>query len=343
MIVVHFESGLGNQMLNYAEYLAVKKTHPKEDIYYETIIYELNDAQDKINMWNGFELKRIFSINMVNISELFLDEEWQLIISEVRNSRFWEYNWNYSEVICKVLSMHGIQLCNLTSFISVKRSMQKYIDSFTKTRIGYMLKRIISHLISNKISHRKANPDILFLENKHDFYTGQKLLFMYKGNKIEEIEKDLISDFQFPPINKNTKNSDILELIKNCNAVALHIRRSDMLYANEYLYKFGYFRRAVCKIRKKINNPKFFIFGDTDSANWVFDNYTKIGLREKDNIMYINWNKGEESFRDMQLMTYCKGIIFTNSSFGWWGAYLNQVKGKITISPFANYNTTDWV
>ena len=54
----------------------------------------------------------------------------------------------------------------------------------------------------------------------------------------------------------------------------------------------------------------------------------------------MDWNKGEESYRDMQLISLCKHAIITNSSFGWWGAYLIGNKTKITVSPDITINTT---
>lgn len=343
MIVVHFESGLGNQMLNYAEYLALKKEHPNEKIYYENLIYELNDVQNKINMWNGYELESIFNIKMVNISEVFTKDEWQDILEEVRESKFWENGWNYSESICGVLNNHGLCLKNEVQKENRISLKSKIIDSFYKTWGGYAMKRFLSYAFPKIFIYRKSRPNELFCEGKHDIYTGQKLLFLYKENRIEEIKENLINSFKFPPILENTKNYEILNLINETNAVAIHIRRGDMLYANEYLYKFGYFKRAIKKIRKKIELPYFFIFGDTDSSNWIAENPRRVGLKKNDKIIYVNWNSEKESFRDMQLMTYCKGVVITNSTFGWWGAFLNQNSQKITISPFVNYNTTDWV
>lgn len=58
MKIVHIESGLGNQMLSYCEFLALKKSNPKDDIFIETSIYDIPECNDTICQWNGYELNR---------------------------------------------------------------------------------------------------------------------------------------------------------------------------------------------------------------------------------------------------------------------------------------------
>lgn len=49
-------------MLSFGEYLVLKKLHPDEDIYIETITYDIPETSEVINQWNGYELERIFDI-----------------------------------------------------------------------------------------------------------------------------------------------------------------------------------------------------------------------------------------------------------------------------------------
>ena len=87
--------------------------------------------------------------------------------------------------------------------------------------------------------------------------------------------------------------------------------------------------------------PIFCFFCDTGSIDWCKNNAEIFGLDfRKDAVYFVDWNKGNESYRDMQLMAKCKHNIITNSSFGWWGAYLNDNSEKITCSPNAWINTT---
>lgn len=95
MKIIHIESGLGNQMLSYCEYLAMKKANPSDDVYIENIIFDIPESDGIICQWNGYELKKIFGIDAPNIRECFDEQQWNQIMNDIRESEWWLRNWNY--------------------------------------------------------------------------------------------------------------------------------------------------------------------------------------------------------------------------------------------------------
>ena len=115
MKVLHIESGLGNQMLDYCDLLAERQANPDEKIFIENMIYSINGACQTICQWNGYELERVFGITERNISELFSTEQWERIVKDVNRSHFWEDNWRYSDAITEALAKEGLILNNIHS------------------------------------------------------------------------------------------------------------------------------------------------------------------------------------------------------------------------------------
>lgn len=348
MIIVHIESGLGNQMLSYCEYLAIKKTNPNVDVYIEDVIYELPECNEIICQWNGYELGRVFGIHSPNIKELFSEKEWQQILTKIKESRFWEKNWNWPVYISLALKHAGLDLVNERGDFE-KRPERKFYEKgiFKKIRTNFTNKTWIGNYLrrhkKGKYSINRPNLSIqnkLFLKTNHSIITGQWLSFKFVGTGIERIEKEIRQSFVFPPFNTD-RNRDFASFLASCNSVFIHARRGDMLSANGWCYKYGYFERAVKYIKKHVEKPVFVFFTNTGSIEWCKENAKIFGLDySRDKVYFVDWNFGDESYRDMQLMSYCKHGIITNSTFGWWGAYFIQNPNKITISPLSEINTT---
>lgn len=134
------------------------------------------------------------------------------------------------------------------------------------------------------------------------------------------------------------------DLILNSNSVSLHIRRGDYVSdksASAYhgIVSLEYYVNAMNYLNEKFENLKVFIF--SDDIDWV-----KSNLKLENECIYVDFNTGENSVFDLYLMSQCQHNIIANSSFSWWGAWLNQNAKKIVIAPkkwFAdkNLNTKD--
>ena len=343
MIVIHIESGLGNQMLSYCEYLAMKYANPQEKCYIETIIYEIPECNDVIRQWYGYEIDKIFGLNTPNIRELFSDSEWNQIISEIRETRFWNHNWNYPVFFTTIFRKHGLDLMNtLGDFEAAgEHNRVTIVPKYKLTPVWAYLKYFQSKIKGGSVLNFD-NTDKLFVKSEISLFAGQRLLFFYKNSGIERIDKIIRKTFVFPDIEiSDKKNYETLQRIRCYNSISLHIRRGDALYASYNYYVNGYFKRALKYLRQQVENPVFFVFCDPDTIDWAKQNGRMLGLDfAKDHIYFVDWNKGDYSWRDMQLMSECKHNVIVNSSFGWWGAWLNNNPCKITCSPDLLINTT---
>lgn len=343
MKVIHIESGLGNQMLSFSEYLVIKKLNPDDTCYIETIIYEIPECNSVISQWNGYELERIFGIHAPNIKELYSKEEWKQIIEEVRETRFWDNGWRYAPAICEVLCNHGLKLVNIIGddpkYIRPNTSTIKY--KVMNTRLIYDIKRLTRPLYREAYVKKFMQDDKIFIKSSENVFAGQNLGLRNVGSNINFICDEIRKSFSFPPLT-DEKNLEILKIINGTHSVAIHARRGDMLQSNGYCYKYGYFKRSVKYIRKKVKDPVFFFFCDSGSIEWCKNNYSIFGLNNRtDRIYYVDWNTGENAYKDIQLMAACKHNIITNSSFGWWGTFFNNYPDKITCSPNLWNNTTN--
>ncbi|MDO4284082.1 MAG: alpha-1,2-fucosyltransferase [Eubacteriales bacterium] len=343
MRLIHTDSGLGNQMLDYAEYLAIRQSNPDGNYYLEDLIYDLPDNRPGMfSQWNGYELDRIFHLHMPKLRDLMIPSDRKYVVSQLEKSRFWENDWNYADPLCQALQTVGYPIRNFnagrhgTDLIGVNSNgsaPRRVISAFFRTMPGYHIKRILKHTLTEQLVARENAKFDPFQKYPDDVLIGHSLAFCRKGFGIEHIDAQLREAFRFPAP-EDDKNQRALDEISDVNAVAIHARRSDMLFVNGYCYRYGYFKRAVRYVKKHSSDPVFYFFTDEKSVDWCKENEQIFGLDfAKDRVRFIDWNKGENSFRDMQLMAACHHNIFTESSFGFWGAYLNPHPDKITCAP----------
>lgn len=118
----------------------------------------------------------------------------------------------------------------------------------------------------------------------------------------------------------------ILRSIDGVNSVAVHIRRGDYTaYQPLVLLPLDYYRKAVEKIIHLCENPRFFIF--SDDINWAKQNLEQLCPQAEFVGAYT------KDYQDLILMSRCKHNIIANSTFSWWGAWLNSNPDKIVVAP----------
>lgn len=120
--------------------------------------------------------------------------------------------------------------------------------------------------------------------------------------------------------------------------MSVHIRRGDYLSAS-FANGFGnccpldYYQRAIAMISKTVDKPLFVFF--SDDMEWVKENFAG------EDCLFVSHNKGVDSWQDMYLMSLCNHNIIANSTFSWWGAWLNHHEDKMVIAPKKWWSTIE--
>lgn len=133
--------------------------------------------------------------------------------------------------------------------------------------------------------------------------------------------------FTFPEAAE--KNKALSTEMQGNNSVSIHVRRGDYLNGFPVMDE-NYYKPAMQYFLNKYKDTHFYVF--SDDVAWCK------GHLSAEMITFVDWNTGKNSPFDMWLMTQCKHNIIANSSFSWWGAWLNQHNGKEVIAPKKWFN-----
>lgn len=238
------------------------------------------------------------------------------------------------------LRRYGLDKLNITGTIATEDDLKKIgIPEMSSTDFVLRIKRnIFKRIESTKnLNERryikqpsfKFHPEILRLKN-NIYLEGS-----WQSEKYFKDIENIISE-ELTLKNKMLNDSNnFLALIRKNNSVSIHIRRGDYASNPEFTNYYGlcsidYYKEAIKKISGKIENPHFFLFSD-DPA-WVEEN-----LKFDFPKTFISGNNLPES-EELILMSKCLHNITANSSFSWWGSWLNNNPDKIVISPKKWFN-----
>lgn len=170
------------------------------------------------------------------------------------------------------------------------------------------------------------NSELFHLDTKRNYYLeGQWGNEKYFENAKDQVRKHLTFKLPLDPVNENLARE-----IRSANSVSVHIRRGDYIGNSSFidLCIGDYYPDAFQYITRNVENPVFYIF--SDNAGWCRQNLK--WLKDYQHI-FVMGNKGNENYKDMQLMSLCRYNIIANSTFSWWGAWLNRNAEKIVICP----------
>ena len=241
-----------------------------------------------------------------------------------------------------MLSVFGIEIPRATweeinSFIDGSMELSKRI------RRGLFGRKVIEY-----VEEGFFDPKVLSFEDM--YIRGSFQSDKYFG----DLEQTVRDTYRFPELEtmhlpeklyQDTK--ELLCQVENTMSVSVHMRRSDSRI-DEELYEGicteKYYEGAVRFIQERYPEATFYIFSNEPKwvKSWV-DNLIEAQKTEdmsaeeieslQQKFVMVEANTEYTGYLDMQLMTRCKHNIISNSSFSWWGAWLNENPDKIVIAP----------
>ncbi len=175
--------------------------------------------------------------------------------------------------------------------------------------------------------HFEYDPDIEKLDSRSSIH----LIGYWQTEKyFKSVEGQIRSDLEFAS-SPDKPNAIMLEKIQSVPAVSVHFRRGDYVsekHTAEYhgVPSMKYYHNAVDAVLDSVPDAALFIF--SDDPGWVRDHF-----HPRAPLTIVDINTPDQPAADLRLMSACRHHILANSSFSWWGAWLNPDRAKIVVAP----------
>ncbi len=195
----------------------------------------------------------------------------------------------------------------------------KFFKSPKLARAERKLAQLFPSLLTHHIVESNTPKPIADMHFRNDcYYEGYWQSYKYLAPVEALLRKEIILKGM-----ASVAIKDEAAIMQSSPSVSIHVRRGDYL-TNPYLisYSMAYYEKAIAYFDEAVPGATFYFF--SDDIDWCKENFS--GSR-------YAFVTGHEPFEDMYLMSKCHHHIIANSTFSWWGAWLNESPGKIVIAP----------
>lgn len=211
-----------------------------------------------------------------------------------------------------------------------KFHIQLPIANNTERKLFFLERRNYLHklvllLAKNNLwfwAFQKEN-DIWYKEKQKIVRDNSYLMGWFQDEKYFIEYRDILLK-ELTPKKKIRISKKLRDMLKSDLTVSVHIRRTDFKKLGNTL-PVSYYKLAQKTMESRVANPQYIIF--TDDAEWV-----KAHLDFGENAYWVC----EEELKDYEelfVMSRCRHNIIANSTFSWWGAWLNKNENKIVVGP----------
>lgn len=277
MILQEFNSGLGNQMFQYAFHDWLKERYPSQKILADLSWFRWHEAHQ------GFELQRIFGAGL----------------REAKTA--------------EVIRISG-------------RIPQTFPGAYPLDR----LLRLLTEKHYRQLKLDEIDRDYPLDPEKNWYITGYYISEKYYRDRLPRL-KEL---FRFPESEKTVMK----DRIEGTLSVSVHVRHGDYMdpkYGGKFkVLPMEYYKKAVELIRSRAGNAEFFLFSDDKE-------YIREAFGWLEPKIVVTGNEGQDSWKDMYLMSLCRHNIAANSTFSTWGGLLNRHEDALVVYPAEYLSTED--
>lgn len=248
-------------------------------------------------MHNGFEIPKVFPNAKPNLLSKALDEDvWKFMLRR---------------------KAEGVSIC---------QQLNDAGHNFTMVAetLNYQFNGNIVHIVANEYA------PALYLSSGNIYFHGYWInREWFKGKYYDILRKELM----FIPLTE-PHNLAYAQQMEDTFSISVHIRRGDFVDLHWETPPEVY-KQIIEMVEQKCDGVQYFVF--SDDLAWCQSHMEELGLEPvKDRITFVTGNTGVNNFRDMQLMTMCKGnILADSSSFGYLAALLNVNENPIIINATA--------
>ena len=225
-----------------------------------------------------------------------------------------------------------------------QEEINKITDGFLK--LSHRIRRKLFGRKSLEYQEKNCNYDPQVLQRDPAYLTG----YFQSEKYFMDVEEQVRRAFTFSEgiwkgqdeeIRRKMQN--FLGQIQGCESVSVHVRRGDYLEKEEIyggICTVAYYKSAIEYMQRKRKESRFFLFSNDPEwvREWVNANY-----RGDNRFVIIEGTQEETGYLDLFLMSRCKNHIIANSSFSWWGAWLDENPRKRVIAPAKWANNQEFV
>ncbi len=238
---------------------------------------------------------------------------------------------------------YALSCFNLTEQFATQEEIDR-VAGVRLTRVERWSMALAEHLHFYRYARRYAAPSHTLYETHiaperfFDASDNTYLYGMWQSERFFAPVADLLRlhfSFRYPP---QPSVEEMARRIRTSGpSVAVHFRRGDYVRNPSFNRKLGvlpfdYYERAIAFVRERVPDAVLYIFSDDiDTIEREF--------RPSGPHVFVRATQPWHAYDKIRLISLCDHAIISNSTFAWWGAWLNPSSSKIVIAPSPWFST----